>query len=183
MRIAIDILSVAKFTDGRIRIAGGGNYAKMLIKYLSRIDLDNNYLIFVPQNTLKEFVVEVENFTFVECSLPSRSASCRFLWEQIALPLVLRTYDIDILYVCSSTNVFFAPCKTIIMISNMAPYCDEAIHVEKIWRSKLRLLALRYLARISSKKAAITLTPSKTAERELHRYGFPAKKREAFCTA
>lgn len=79
------------------------------IKELQLIDTINEYFIFVKPGDDK-CVEETENFHIIEISCPSYP-----LWEQVALPLAVRKYKIDILHCTSNTAPIF--CKTPLILT------------------------------------------------------------------
>jgi glycosyltransferase involved in cell wall biosynthesis len=73
MRIGIDATPLPE------RIAGAGRYVCKLIGHLSKIDSDNEYLVFVKQRDAYLFPTLPANFSLVE--LPNFPRSARILWQ------------------------------------------------------------------------------------------------------
>ncbi len=157
MNIAISTLAIG--------FAGGKDYAKMLIKHLAENDRDNNYFIFLnPQK--EELIKEAENFQYIKCGFPSRNIIFRLLWEQLYLPFILKRRRIDVLYNLSGYDVFFAPCKKVLKIANMAPFCQQTVR-EADPVSKARLFLLKYLGLISFKTVDAVIVMSESAKTDL----------------
>lgn len=79
------------------------------IKELQLIDTQNEYFIFVKPGDDK-CVEETNNFHIIELPCPSYP-----LWEQVALPLAVRKYNIDILHCTSNTAPIL--CKTPLILT------------------------------------------------------------------
>ena len=67
------------------------------IRQLQQMDKQNQYYIFVKPGSDK-CISDTDNFHIVEISCPSYP-----LWEQVALPLVIRKYHLDFLHCTSNT--------------------------------------------------------------------------------
>ncbi|AQR93263.1 MULTISPECIES: glycosyltransferase family 4 protein [Clostridium] len=112
MKIGIDGRA-AKWYHG----TGIGTYTNQLIKSLSKVDCDNNYLIFIPQcdsidNLQSNFKMEL-----VE-SAPSKS-----FWDDINVPNILNNADIELYHVPQngvglSDNI---QCKKVITLHDIIP--------------------------------------------------------------
>ena len=105
--------------------------------------------------------LKVINIDFIGSQLQSLQ---RLVWENTTLFSVLRDHDVDI-YLSFS---HYLPMKklhvpTLIAVSNLAPFCEQTIKLEKIWgRIRLRLLRLTIIS--SALKANGVIALSKKCE-------------------
>jgi glycosyltransferase involved in cell wall biosynthesis len=105
MRVGIDATAMP------IRRTGAGNYIFNLVRSLSRVDRDNEYIVFAGSQQWRALDVDVANFSHVPVDLPRRGM--RLLWEQTALPQHVRRRRLDVLHsphytmplACSSRRV------------------------------------------------------------------------------
>lgn len=112
MKIGIDGRA-AKWYHG----TGIGTYTNQLIKNLSKVDYDNNYLIFTPQcdsinNLQSNFKLELVNST------PSNS-----FWDDINVPNILNNADIELYHVPQNGVglVDNIKCKKVITLHDIIP--------------------------------------------------------------
>lgn len=143
MRIAINTLAA--------RGGGGSTFPKNLIAALAEEDKENEYFIFVTEQKEKEFKVKRDNFRFIVCPFASRSVGHRVFWEQTVLPFILKRNKIDVLYLPNSVDIFFAPVRSIITITNMGVFCYGRYPNSKILN--IRILLLNKLSKLSLKSS------------------------------
>lgn len=111
LRIAIDALS---FIPNKI--GGGETYLINLVKKLLEIDKDNQYIMFVDKNLGN--IIPNPRINIVKCKV-GRQTVFRFLYQQFILPLKLKKYNIDLLFVPASVSLLFAPCKIIFTMHDL----------------------------------------------------------------
>jgi len=117
--------------------------------------------------------IKVVNIDFIGNRLESLQ---RLVWENTKLFNVLRDNDVDI-YLSFS---HYLPMKNLhvpalIAVSNLAPFCEHTIKLEKIWgRLRLRLLRLTIIS--SALKADGVIALSKKCETVLIDHGVAAQR-------
>ncbi|MDX2189183.1 MAG: glycosyltransferase family 1 protein [Bacteroidota bacterium] len=103
-----------------------------LIRHLQKIDLTNEYFIFVRKD--KDICLfETPNFKIV--LLPSFNYA---VWEQIILPIEANKYNLDILHCTSNTAPLFVKAKLIVTIHDII-YLEKTNNLSqyKSWYQKL----------------------------------------------
>lgn len=167
MRIAIDALSA--------KGEGGWDYARAIIQYMSRLRPHWRFLVLVTRNQYEGFKINARNVEWRILNPIMKRNSIRMLWQQAALPVLLRKWRADVVYTLSSMDIFFSPCPTVIKIGNMLPFDDFALGREKSLHRKIWWL--RWAGMISSRTADQIIVMSETARQELvSKFGFPASR-------
>jgi glycosyltransferase involved in cell wall biosynthesis len=96
----------------------------------------------------------------------------RVVWEQAVLPLLLRRWRVDLLFAAFNTAVLLAPVPIVLMAHSVNPYSALPIRWSRYVR--LRLAALRWLGRLSARRARLVVFVSETAARVMApRMGVP----------
>lgn len=171
MRIAINALSA--------KTGGGVIYLNRLIYYLREIDNQDEYYIFVTRdNHGKIIAFKDPRFHVIQVSI--RSLLHRLLYEQFALPISVKRFNIDIVYAPAEIAPLMAPCPVVLGIQNSNIYYSVAIKRSII--EKFRLWILRYLAKVSSQKANRIIFVSNTARKDIVKKlkASPAKTRAIY---
>jgi glycosyltransferase involved in cell wall biosynthesis len=139
MKIAINGLSA--------RMGGGAAYLSNLLEHLSRIDHDNEYVVFTSPERKDSLKLDEANFRIIAPGFPGRAVVRRAIWEQLILPALIKRCRIDILFSPGGISPVIAPgrCKRINMVQNMAPFCDELLASYPFSKRKMRFLILRKL--------------------------------------
>jgi len=157
MKIAITTLSGVGY--------GGATYFRNLIPTLAKVDKINEYHIFIQKNNPLINFIHQNNFFFYECIQNNDSALIRLLWEQIIFPRELKKRKIDIVFTAKNANILFAPCKTIISIQNMEPFCYR--QYKNHWKLNIFSWLRAQLTKVSMKKAHRIIAPTKFVKKYL----------------
>jgi len=110
MRIGINTLSV---TSSR---GGAKTYLINLVKALAKIDHKNDYLIFVTSKNRHLFDIDSPNFHIIEVPLISENRGLRVMFEQVALPLYLWKYGIDVFFSPGNSALLSPTVKHQVMV-------------------------------------------------------------------
>jgi len=110
MRIAINALLAGN-------LSGTGKYTTHLIKHLSKIDQNNEYIIFVPADESLDFLADKENFKRIK--IPYRDRR-RLIWEQTILPLKVKRLKADLLHPPAFISPFINIVPSVITVHDMA---------------------------------------------------------------
>lgn len=156
MKIAINALSA--------KGGGGVTYLNRLIFYLREADDQNEYYIFVTQHNRTK-IVGFENPRFHVVEVHIQNLLHRLLYEQAALPILLKRLNIDIVYAPAEIAPLLAPCAVVLGIQNSNVYYSTKI--KRPLAEKGRFWVLRQLARLSSHKASRIIFVSNTACRDI----------------
>lgn len=132
--------------------AGAGvSVFQNLLPAIAKVDVDNNYFVFISDDQKEIAKYIPERFISVKVKyIPSRPF-LRVLLEQLIMPFYLLRYKINLLYSVGNTTILFAPCKVLLFIENTNPFSK----VIKNWSisEKIRNKLLFFLTYLSALKA------------------------------
>jgi glycosyltransferase involved in cell wall biosynthesis len=154
MKIAINALSAK---DG-----GGLIYLNHLISYLYKINKGNEFYIFIKQDNYRK-IMDFEDNKFHLIGVNIRNLIHRLIYEQINLPILLKQFDIDVIYAPAEIAPLLSPCPVVLGIQNLNIYYKTVIKHSPI--ENLRFYVLRCLAKLSSKKAKRIIFVSNSANK------------------
>ncbi|MGR3310810.1 MAG: glycosyltransferase family 4 protein [Candidatus Brocadiales bacterium] len=98
-------------------IGGPRTYAYNLIKNLSEIDKENEYII-LTDNT--EDLNEIDGIQKIK--IGSSSPYTRIVWDHFKVPLYLKRYGIDLYHNTKNALPLFSHTKSVVTIHDMAPF-------------------------------------------------------------
>ena len=156
MKIAISALSA--------KTGGGVTYLNRLIYYLRKVDTENDHYIFVTCDNHRK-IIDFEDPQLHVIEVRIRSLLHRLLYEQFALPPLLKRLNIDIVYAPAEIAPLLAPCPVVLGIQNANVYYQTKI--KRPLREKVKFWVLRQLARISSRKASRIIFVSDTVRKDI----------------
>lgn len=155
MRVAIDCSGIS--------IGGGATYLHSLLFALAEIDQENEYIIILFAQSQPDWTAKLpQNFQFIEIPLRTDNSGRRVWWIHTKLHKLIRKYQIDVLYSPNDQTSFFVSCPVVLGIQNIAPYAD--LRTSGYIKSKVRLLLLRQLTRVSTWKASKVLFVSNNSK-------------------
>ena len=166
MRIAIDALAV---TPGRP--GGDATYVRELVRHLPGVGASDEWIVYVRYDAQSLFPAAPDNVRYVACSVPGRSFVVRALWEQMALPRLVRR---------DAPEVFHAPVNVAPLVLRM-PVVLTLHEAEPFMPGAgipLPLLAWwRVMRARSARRACRILAVSEAAKGEIVRWmGVPEAK-------
>jgi len=109
MRIGINLLYLIPGVVG-----GTENYAAGLVEGLSRLDKENEYFVFINQESVEWEIPKSSNFYRILCPVEAIKRSQRYFFEQFRLPKLLKRYEIDIIHSLGYVGPLFASCETVV---------------------------------------------------------------------
>jgi hypothetical protein len=173
MKIAINGLSA--------RFGGGAAYLKNLLEHLSKIDHENQYIVFTSPEKRGSFRADAANFSVIAPRFPGRAIVRRTIWEQLVLPVLIRRYRIDILFSPGGIAPVIVPghCRRVNMVQNMAPFSDELLVSYPLNKRKVRFLILRKLYPLFAASADANIFISMDGLKTLRRAAKFDRKSEA----
>jgi glycosyltransferase involved in cell wall biosynthesis len=146
-------------TSAPARPAGAGRYTISLIKALTRVDQEHDYLIYAREHSLLAFADLGPNATIVKAGPLSRAR--RYAWEQTALPLDLRRRGARLLHSPHHTTPLVSPCPRVVTVHDVTFFLiPERYPLTR----RLFFQAATYL---STKRAKAILVPSHSAATDL----------------
>jgi glycosyltransferase involved in cell wall biosynthesis len=117
MRIAINLLYLLPNIVG-----GTETYAAGLLRGLSQIDRQNEFLVFVNKESTEWPVPQATNFIRIMCPVKAVNRSRRYIFEQIHLPKLLKKYQIDLVHSLGYVGPLCAPCPTVVTVPDLNYY-------------------------------------------------------------
>ncbi len=161
MRIGIDARFYGPIGKGL------GRYAQKLIKYLEKIDHQNDYFIFLRKENFENYQPQNPRFKKV-------LADCRWysLKEQILIPLKVWQYKIDLMHFPHFNVAIFCPCKFIVTIHDLIVTkfpTKKATTLGPLFY-KLKWLGYKIIIYWAVKRADKIITVSNFTKKELINY-------------
>ena len=159
MRIAIDAR--------KLRDYGIGTYVRNVLRHLSRIDRDTEYVLLCRQNDCGIAAELGENFRSIPESAPAYS-----IREQLAVPMDLRREGIDLFHAPHYVLPPLTPCRSVVTI-------HDCIHLQfpQYLPNRLGYAYARTALWIAAHRSARVLTVSEASKRDILKYfNVPAAK-------
>jgi len=151
MKIGINLLSV--------KIGGGVSFARNIIKNLSALDQNNEYILFVPAGERTRIItpdLKLNNIRVVE--LFASNILLRLVQEQFVLPVIALMMRVKLLFCPANLISFLAPCHKVLWIQNIDPFVT--IPGETL-KQRVRNKILFWFGCLSMKWASFTIFSSK----------------------
>jgi glycosyltransferase involved in cell wall biosynthesis len=101
---------------------GSLTYLRNLLPHLAKLDRSNHYEIFLPPANTQELDVRQANFRIHTPRWAPKSGAFRVLWEQLALPWILRAERVDAVYTTQNMAILLSPAPSIIIVQNVEPF-------------------------------------------------------------
>lgn len=145
MKIAINVLNT---------YSGGGVKATIsLLSQLALTDADNAYLLIASHRQPEIIAAAPPGCELLIFRRLPANPFLRVLWEQLVLPFSLAWRSVDVLYSAGNYTVLLAPCKVVLFVENATPFSPLAMRWSR--RERIRNTLIKFLTRISAKKAAL----------------------------
>ncbi|MFH1039273.1 MAG: glycosyltransferase family 1 protein [PVC group bacterium] len=159
MIIAVNALSA---------VSGGGiTYFTNILPALDRISSEDQYVILIPRRCHFSPGSLSARIQLKRVTIPFSSPAYRVLYEQLALPFYLARSRADLLYSPTDISPFRTPCPVVLAMRNPTLFTDYKLP----WKgaARARLAILRWLSRISARKAARIIFVSEASRRLVSR--------------
>jgi glycosyltransferase involved in cell wall biosynthesis len=101
------------------KVGGSETYIRNLVKWLPVIDRENEYLVFVNEESRGIFAPLPPRVTEVPCPVRAVNRPRRILWEQFGLPSRLKQLGIDVLLSAGMTAPFRCPATSVLMLFDL----------------------------------------------------------------
>ncbi|MHB1277032.1 MAG: glycosyltransferase family 4 protein [Bacteroidia bacterium] len=144
-----------------------------IIRQLQKIDLENDYYIFVKAGEDKTVIQNTANFKVIE--LPGKTYAD---WEQIQLPKAAKKYGLDLLHCTSNTAPILGKTPLIVTVHDII-YLEKLHFKQGTWYQKLGNVYRRWNVPHVMKKARRILTVSHFEEENI-RNRFPERSEDIF---
>jgi len=160
----------------------GGSLTQLvnMVKYFPSSDDNLNLVIYVNKKT-KNLLEEQGEIVgtkceMIVCILPGLSVIFRIPWEQLILPFLLLSKNIDVLFCPGNISPLFTKCKTITWIGTIGPFYKEfyqnfnLINRIKLWLNKMLMITSAY------RSDAIIFESNFTKNLFIDSYGIKSKR-------
>ena len=148
LRVGINLLFLLPEMEGTAR------HALSLLEELGRLDSSIEYVVFVNRDTPRSQLPTAPNFRVVTLPISARSRWRRYLFEQIALPVVARRHRVSLMH---SMN-YVAP--VLLGRKNVVSIHDLNFLEPQVQMSRLRRLTLRFFVALAANISAQVITLS-----------------------
>lgn len=101
------------------KVGGSETYIRNLVKWLVKIDRENEYVVFINQESVGIFDVSAPHVRVIACPIHATNRPLRILWEQIVLPFQVRHYQIDVLLSAGLTAPFICPATSVLVLYDL----------------------------------------------------------------
>lgn len=169
MKIAVNLLPI------REKLGGGGKYSQMILSEISKIDIENDYYLFVSEKGKINFQINKKNFKFIIANFNPESVLSRIFWEQIIFPIKLKLLKPDLVFVPAVAIPFLFKGKFLTTIH------DIAYKKNKLKYSWLRSKYISFVTAISLKKSDTIFTVSDFSKHEIENE-FKVKQKKILIT-
>lgn len=156
MRIGLNLLFLLPGVVG-----GTETYAVSLIEALARIDERNEYYVFTNRESLALVLPTSPCVHRVPCPISATSRFARYVWEQVHLPRLVRSLQLDLLHSLGYVQPLFVPTRSVVTIH------DLNFHNLREHLPLKKRLALRFFVSQGAKRADHVLTVSEFSRNQI----------------
>ena len=146
------------------KVGGTEVYIRNLVRHLSRLDNENEYVIFINRESIGVFDEIAPGFKIIVCPVNAENRPFRILWEQFILPFQVLRHRLDLLLSAGMTAPFICPAKSIVVIYDLQ-HVNEPENFPRF-----HLLFLRSIIYLSAKSADQVITISEHVKRDIARH-------------
>jgi glycosyltransferase involved in cell wall biosynthesis len=153
--------------------------ARAFLNRARRFDPDSRLVVLEVNSAVSGSVEEPTRFDWINCERPGGLHGWRrAAWQNLQLPAIARRYRADTYVSLSHYLPLTLPTgvKSIIGISNLAPFSADAHAVEVEWRKRLRLRILRASILSAARRADKIIALSQACRNELTSNGVAGEK-------
>ncbi len=143
------------------KVGGSETYLRGLIYGLSKVDKENEYILFTNQENHETFEIKEANFSKQLCRVHARTRIFRIFYEQIILPWQIKNSRIDVLHSPGYVSPIKAKCAEVVTIHDM----QYVYHPENI--PKAALLYWRHFVPLSARKSDVIVTVSNNSRKDI----------------
>ncbi|MCX7918581.1 MAG: glycosyltransferase family 4 protein [bacterium] len=143
------------------KVGGTETYVRGLLYGLTKIDSQNEYILFTNRENHDSFDFKLPNFKRILCNFSSRIKATRVFWEQAILPKLGLKERIDLLHSPGYVGPLSIDSHTIVTIPDMQyKYYPENFSTFRLWY-------WQYFIPRSAKKADRIITLSEYSKKDI----------------
>ncbi len=155
------------------KMGGAANYIKNLARELAALNLEDEFIFFVPEEQARTIRGLSANFHVIATEIGSASFLKRLWFDQVTLRRWLKREKADALYATANFAMLACPCHQVLLVRNVLYFSEiylTRILPHKSFRAKVENWLRRALIVQSAKWADVVLTPSQAMLDELRRF-------------
>src|SRR5262245_55345577 len=155
------------------KMGGAANYIKNLARELAKLDLDDEFIFFVPEEQAQAIRGLAANIRVEATEVGSDSFLKRLWFDQVTLRRRLKREKADALYSTANFGMMACPCHQVLLVRNAIYFSDiywSYIMPHKSVVAKLEDKLRRWLVLQSMKWADVVMTPSQDMLEVLRRF-------------
>lgn len=122
MRIGINTFALS----GRLGMAGPGRYISELASALVRVSSEHELIFFGNADNLT--LLPSGGCQKIDCGRATIARPLRLLWEQLVLPILARSYHVDVLHSPTFVSPLALPCTSVVSILDMTWFTHRNQH-------------------------------------------------------
>src|SRR6202021_1773547 len=100
-------------------VGGTEIYLRNLLRALSNIDSENQYIVFTNRETGADLVPDRPNFVRAPQPVRATFRPARILWEQLALPFAVRKHRLNVLFNPGFTAPLLSGCPMVTVFHDL----------------------------------------------------------------
>lgn len=158
MRIGLNLLYLIPGIVGGTEI-----YAAGLLQGLAQVNRQDEFIVFVNQESENWFLPEASNFYRVVCPVLATSRIRRYLFEQLRLPRLLAKYKIDVVHSLGYVGPLLSPSPSVVTIHDL-----NYITLKHTMPAKRRVV-LQFFSMQAARRADHVITISNFSKEEITR--------------
>jgi glycosyltransferase involved in cell wall biosynthesis len=158
MRIGLNLLYLIPGIVGGTEI-----YAAGLLQGLAQMNQQDEFVVFVNQESENWSLPEASNFCRVVCPVLATSRSRRYLFEQLRLPRLLAKYKIDVVHSLGYVGPLLSPSPSVVTIPDL-----NYITLRHTMPAKRRVV-LQFFSMQAARRADHVITISNFSKEEITR--------------
>jgi glycosyltransferase involved in cell wall biosynthesis len=155
------------------KLGGGATYISNLLRHVSLLARDSQFLVFLPPETIETLHSLPDNIRLVPTRVGYGRWWERMWWEQVTLRRVLRNEKPDILFSAANFGMLQCPVPQVLLLQN-ALYFSSAFQELFFPKCSLRrragFLLRRWLVCESLRGADLVIIPTQAALDDLRRF-------------
>jgi glycosyltransferase involved in cell wall biosynthesis len=155
MRIGLNLLYLLPGRSG-----GTETYAAGLINSLAEIDQENEYFVFLNEESCAWPLPELANFNRVVCPIFATSRMRRYFYEQVVFPRMTRKFRLDLLHSLGYVAPLMIDCPSVVSTLDIVYNSPGGYSFPK-------KQLLRYLVNNAARKAQHIVTISQASSQQI----------------
>ena len=148
--------------------AGTLTYVSSLVRALSQVDTENEYILFTNFQNHDVFKTDTKNIRRHLCPYVPENSKLRVLYEQMILPSYVKQFGLDVLHAPGDVPPIMAKCAKVVTLHDMQYIAWYAKYPE--YASKAKLLYVKYLYPLGARKSEVVITISENSKRDIVKY-------------